>query len=255
MLRCVTLLLRQQQPIGHAKTLCGANAISAVELDALVALGAVQTGLPAEFESLPDPPDTFDSATHWPNCKDTITDIRDQSDCGCCWAFAAASAASDRMCIATNGTLKVPLSAQQLCFCGSTNGCMGNTIVAPWQFILSKGLVTGGQFNNTGPLQPTTGASPWCSDFSLPHCHHHGPQRDDPFPDDGTAGCPKVTVSPKCPTSCDADTTRTMATDVYVGTDGSPTGLGGMGAEKQVRQAIWQNGPVEATFTVYEVGS
>eukprot|EP00664_Eupelagonemidae_sp_cell27_P009023 gene9023-4477_t len=33
--------------------------------------------------------------------------------CGCCWAFGSAEAASDRMCIATNGTLEIPLSAQQ----------------------------------------------------------------------------------------------------------------------------------------------
>ena len=37
---------------------------------------------------------------------------RDQSNCGCCWAFAGASAASDRLCISTNGTVAVPLSAQ-----------------------------------------------------------------------------------------------------------------------------------------------
>ena len=52
-----------------------------------------------------DPPDSFDSETNWPQCADIIGDIRDQSDCGCCWAFGAASAASDRMCIGTNGTL------------------------------------------------------------------------------------------------------------------------------------------------------
>ena len=25
----------------------------------------------------------------------------------------------------------------------------------------------------------------YCASFSLPHCHHHGPQRDDPYPDEG----------------------------------------------------------------------
>ena len=30
-------------------------------------------------------PDEFDSATNWPECAKTINDIRDQSNCGCCW--------------------------------------------------------------------------------------------------------------------------------------------------------------------------
>ena len=123
-----------------------------------------------------NPPDSFDSETKWPHCADTIGDIRDQSDCGCCWAFGAASAASDRMCIATNGTVKVPLSAQDTCFCAKADGCNGGTLYTPWAYIKSEGIVTGGQFNNTGPLKD------FCSDFSLPHCHHHGPQGADPFP-------------------------------------------------------------------------
>tara|TARA_B100000795_G_C22472291_1_gene313441 strand:+ start:159 stop:506 length:348 start_codon:yes stop_codon:yes gene_type:complete len=83
-----------------------------------------------------DPPDSFDSETNWPHCADIIGDIRDQSDCGCCWAFGAASAASDRMCIGTNGTLKVPLSAQDTCFCAEENGCNGGTLYTPVRFDL-----------------------------------------------------------------------------------------------------------------------
>merc|ERR1719510_571756 len=49
-------------------------------------------------------PDSFDSEANWPACAKVIGDIRDQSMCGCCWAFAAASAASDRLCIATNAS-------------------------------------------------------------------------------------------------------------------------------------------------------
>merc|ERR1719273_2333911 len=70
-------------------------------------------------------PSDFDSATNWPDCAKVIGDIRDQSNCGCCWAFAAAEAASDRMCIATNGAMMEPLSAQDVCFCASYDGCDG----------------------------------------------------------------------------------------------------------------------------------
>merc|ERR1712086_1081741 len=73
-------------------------------------------------------PDSFDSEANWPQCAKVIGDIRDQSMCGCCWAFAGASAASDRLCIATNGSIQVPLSAQDVCFCSSPDGCQGGQI-------------------------------------------------------------------------------------------------------------------------------
>ena len=30
-------------------------------------------------------PESFDSETNWPKCAKVIGDIRDQSNCGCCW--------------------------------------------------------------------------------------------------------------------------------------------------------------------------
>ena len=51
---------------------------------------------------------------NWPKCAKVIGDIRDQSMCGCCWAFAGAEAASDRLCIATNGTVAVPNNVTNL---------------------------------------------------------------------------------------------------------------------------------------------
>merc|ERR1711934_313574 len=140
-----------------------------------------------------DVPDSFDSETNWPQCAKIIGDIRDQSNCGCCWAFAGASAASDRLCISTNGTTAVPLSAQDVCFCASMNGCGGGQITTPWDHIASKGAVTGGQVDGSGPM-----GKGFCSDFSLPHCHHHGPQGADPYPAEGAPGCPSQS-SPKCP--------------------------------------------------------
>ena len=88
--------------------------------------------------------------------------------------------ASDRMCIAhidkasNTSNIMLPLSAQSLCFCASSDGCNGGDVFTPWSHIQTLGLVTGGQVNGTGPF-----GSGYCSDFTLPHCHHHGPQVGD----------------------------------------------------------------------------
>merc|ERR1719313_422515 len=111
-----------------------------------------------------DIPTDFDSETNWPQCAKIIGDIRDQSNCGCCWAFAGAEAASDRMCISTNATIMYPLSAEDVCFCGSglfSQGCNGGQISTPWNYIKRTGAVTGGQYQGSGPF----GAG-LCYDFS-----------------------------------------------------------------------------------------
>jgi len=189
-------------------------------------------------------PESFDSATNWPQCAKLIGDIRDQSMCGCCWAFGAASAASDRLCIATNGTAMVPLSAQDVCFGASDDGCQGGDISSPWDFIQRDGAVTGGQYQGTGPF-----GKGLCQDFSMVHCHHHGPQGDDPYPAEGTAGCPQQT-SPQHETKC--DTAAEAPHDNYkkdkwsfAGQTGSASGV------KAIQQAIMAGGPVETAFTVY----
>merc|ERR1711948_243312 len=111
-------------------------------------------------------------------------------------------------CIATNASIMVPLSAQDVCFNGGgfmSQGCNGGQISSPWSYLKKgglfggKGMVTGGQYQGSGPF----GAG-LCSSFSLPHCHHHGPQGDDPYPAEGAKGCPSES-SPRGPKKCDSD--------------------------------------------------
>eukprot|EP00808_Paulinella_micropora_P024085 g78270.t1 len=210
-------------------------------------------------------PESFDSATNWPQCASIISDIRDQSNCGCCWAFAAAEAASDRLCIATGGNTLVSLSAQHLCFCASSNGCNGGTLVVPWEYISWRGLVTGaGQGNGTFDKMG------YCSNFGVPnsadnnpHCHHHGPMSHscelngqsvafkDYYPAEGTDGCPEQ-KSPQCPTQCDS-TAKAPNADFK---NNRYWFRGGITIQPNdadtIAYSIMKNGPVEAAFTVYE---
>merc|ERR1719229_221409 len=127
------------QPIGASKILCGAKMMSVEEQEEIIAKGLAERG-PAN--STVELPDNFDSKDNWPQCADVIGEIRDQSACGCCWAFGAAEAASDRMCIASNATMAYPLSAQDMCFCAEVNGCNGGQLYTAWRRIKSAGLVT-----------------------------------------------------------------------------------------------------------------
>lgn len=118
--------------------------------------------------------------------------------------------------------------------------------MTPWFYIQRDGVVTGGQYQSTGPF-----GKGMCSDYSLPHCHHHGPQGDDPFPAEGDKGCPNVVKSPQCPTKCDADASSEhgdFAADKWTFSDYVYTASG----EEHIQHMIMTSGPVETAFKVYE---
>jgi len=226
-------------PIGASKILQG------VKPEAMAKRVAYAKSFKHEQLTSVDVPESFDSETNWPHCAKVIGDIRDQSMCGCCWAFGAASAASDRLCIATNATAAVSLSAQDICFCASDDGCQGGAIDEPWDYIGSSGAVTGGQYQGTGAF-----GKGLCQDFSLVHCHHHGPQGKDPYPAEGSQGCPSQS-SAQCPTKCDAAATAphsNFTSDKWSFVGGTQSAQG----EDGIAQAIMAGGPVETAFDVYD---
>jgi len=232
------------QPIGASKPLLGVKPENKhIRLQALKD-GRMVKAQPLTAAQKAAIPAQWDASTAFPQCARVIGDIRDQSMCGCCWAFGAASAASDRLCIATNASIMVPLSSQELCFCASADGCSGGDLNTPWSYINSNGLTTGagqgnGTFDNGG----------FCDRFSMPHCHHHGPQGSDPYPDEGSAGCPNQ-VSAACPSTCGANARpphNVFANDKYT-FNGQVTNFPDV---PTMQASLMQDGPMEVAFSVY----
>jgi len=235
---------------GVSKSLNGLIGDQRKIIEELIELGEiVEHSVESDFTA----PESFDSEEHWPKCAKIIDDIRDQSNCGCCWAFAGAEAASDRMCIATDAAMMVPLSAQDVCFNSGiflSHGCNGGQISTPWSYMRKrslfggKGVVSGGQYNGTGFFGNTL-----CSDFSLPHCHHHGPQGDDPYPAEGASGCPSQS-SPDGPTKCDS-TARAPHNDFSHDKYWFQGSIVKASGETSMQSALMAGGPMETAFTVY----
>jgi len=84
-------------------------------------------------------PAEFDARTKWPGL---IHPIRDQQQCGSCWAFSASEVLSDRMAIAT-GKASPVLSPEDMVSCDTGDmGCQGGRLPAAWQYLQSTGIVS-----------------------------------------------------------------------------------------------------------------
>jgi len=181
-------------------------------------------------------PTAFDSRTQWGSMCPSVFDIRDQSNCGSCWAFGAAEAATDRICIQSNGSLILELSSEDILACCGTcgSGCNGGYPSMAWSWIHSTGVVTGHNYQQYD----------WCDSYKLPSCDHHTTGNYTPCTDLPTY------PTPSCVKSCDKETTystsysddkRKFASEYSVPQDVS-----------KIQTDIMTNGPVEASFSVYE---
>jgi len=85
-------------------------------------------------------PQHFDAREQWPSC---VHSIRDQAQCGSCWAFAGSEVLSDRMCIATKGEVNKVLSPQDMVSCDKADfGCQGGYLDKLWDYMVETGIVT-----------------------------------------------------------------------------------------------------------------
>ena len=177
-------------------------------------------------------PASFDSRQQWPNCP-SISLIRDQSDCGSCWAFGAAEAMSDRVCIKSGQTDQTLISSEDImecCFsCG--NGCNGGSIQGPWEYFRQTGVVSGGLYGDM-----TT-----CKPYDFPPCAHHTTSATYP-------PCPSTDYNtPSCKKKCNPQYPKAYNDDKHYGA----TAYAVRGASAMATE-ISTNGPIEAAFTVYE---
>lgn len=103
-------------------------------------------------------PDDFDSRTRWPGC---VGAVKNQQNCGSCWAFALTSTLADRFCIASNGLMNLNLSPQDLVSCDFFNyACNGGNIYMSWLYVNYYGVTTDACIPytaNLGVIEPCRG--------------------------------------------------------------------------------------------------
>jgi len=183
----------------------------------------------AEGDSNEAVPENFDARERWPECSSLLGSIKDQSNCGSCWAVSAASVFSDRLCIATGGAVARNLSAEQLntcCYrCG--HGCDGGSPEAAWYFFRRHGIVTGGEYQSGEGCQP----------YSIYPCGKGRNTCIDNDPD-----TPECTIK----TCTNSNYKKDYRADLhYVDTVYS------LKSEEDIMTDIYKYGPVQAAFYVY----
>ncbi|KAH7636554.1 group 1 mite allergen-like protein [Dermatophagoides farinae] len=84
-------------------------------------------------------PESFD----WRD-KNVVTDVKNQGECGSCWAFATVGSIESAYLIHSNMTKdQINLSEQELISCARSNGCHGGTSTLSFDFVRHHGLTSG----------------------------------------------------------------------------------------------------------------
>jgi cathepsin B len=101
-------------------------------------------------------PKDFDSRTKWGKF---VHPIRDQQQCGSCWAFGATESFSDRFAIASNGKVDVVLSPEDMVSCDTNDyGCNGGYMDMAWEYLDQTGVVS----DSCLPYKAGSGSAPAC---------------------------------------------------------------------------------------------
>ncbi|XKL62022.1 hypothetical protein PGB90_001855 [Kerria lacca] len=179
-----------------------------------------------------DVPEEFDSREQWPDCP-TIKEIRDQGSCGSCWAFGAVESMSDRVCIHSKGEQNFRFSAENLVSCCRICGfgCNGGFPGAAWSYWVRDGIVSGGSY----------GSNQGCQPYEIEPCEHHT--------NGSRPSCDsKKSRTPKCHKTCESNYKISYDEDLHYGSKAYSIS----GNEESIKLEIYNHGPVEAAFTVYD---
>jgi cathepsin B len=116
----------------------------------------------SHYDEITDVPDSFDARTQWPGL---ILPIRNQEQCGSCWAFSAAEVLGDRFSIASGKPGSPVLSAQDMVSCDTGDmGCQGGFLPHAWSYLQTSGIVE----NTCFPYASGTGVAPKCPNKCAP---------------------------------------------------------------------------------------
>nr|AKC55969.1 Fowlerpain-3 [Naegleria fowleri] len=105
-------------------------------------------------------PDSYNAAndSNYYMCQQ-LHRIRNQEQCGSCWAFSISEMVADRFCIGTRGKINTIMSPQWMVSCDTAdNGCNGGEFPTAFQFVETTGLVSDGCV----PYQSGNGFVPPC---------------------------------------------------------------------------------------------
>lgn len=178
-----------------------------------------------------DLPESFDPVEAWPECP-SLKEIRDQSVCGSCWAFGAAEAATDRLCIASKGKIQDRLSDEDLLTCCASCGfgCNGGWPAMAWSWFHSNGVTTGGEY----------GSTEWCNAYAFPKCEHHTTGKYPP--------CGETQPTPECVEKCQDGYPKSYTEDKHFFEEAYsiPSDI------NAIKTELMTNGPIEVAFSVYE---
>lgn len=183
-------------------------------------------------------PDSFDVRTAWPQCAPVSNFIRDQSSCGSCWAMASTEAFNDRLCIQTNSTTILSTADTMACCnffggCLGSSGCDGGQPSDAWNYFVSTGLVTGGEYGQGG-----------CYPYPFAQCSHHEPGK---YPD-----CPSQEYNtPSCPTQSGSGCPNTNYATPWAKDLSFAKTSYALGSVEQIQTDVMTYGSATAAFEVY----
>jgi len=174
---------------------------------------------PYSDEIIASLPDELDPRNPLGGNATCIGPVLDQGKCGSCWAFGAAEAISDRLCMHASGVF-TQLAPLDLVACDQNDGgCEGGDPGSAWQYA-TNGLA----LDSCIPyLTSEGGPVPTCAPADEP--------------------CLDFVNTPSCPSACNSggsvDRSHSVAT-VY-----------NVNGVTQMQAELDQNGPFEVAFTVY----